>query len=90
LFCLDWQIVQRLGLLAPTAVMIAEIVPGGPAERDGLAKGDVLLKLAGKPVSGVDDLHRVLTADLAGTSQSIEILRAGRLVTKTVKPELEA
>jgi hypothetical protein len=41
----------------------------------------------GKPISGVDDLHRLLTADLAATEQSVEILRAGRLETRTVRPE---
>jgi S1-C subfamily serine protease len=87
---LDRRVVQRLGLSAPTAVMIAELLPDGPAERDGLMKGDVLLNLGGKPVSGVDDLHRLLIADLAGTDQTVEIMRAGRLVTKTVKPELDA
>ena len=53
-------------------------------------KGDVLLRLGGKPVSGVDDLHRLLTADLTGTDQSVEILRAGRLEAKTVRPEADA
>ena len=52
--------------------------------------GDMLLKLGGEPVSGVDDLHRLPIADLARTEQSVEILRAGRLVTRTVKPELDA
>src|SRR4029077_16295835 len=56
----------------------------------GLMSGDMLLKLGGEPVSGVDDLHRLPIADLAGTEQSVEILRAGRLVTRTVKPELDA
>jgi S1-C subfamily serine protease len=87
---LDRRVVQRLGLSAPTAAMIAELIPGGPAERDGLIKGDVLLRLGGKPISGVDDLHRLLIADLAGIEQPVEILRAGRLVTRTVTPELEA
>jgi S1-C subfamily serine protease len=87
---LDRRVVQRLALPAPSAVMVAELIPGGPAERDGLMKGDVLLKLGGKPISGVDDLHRLLTADLVGTEQFLEILRAGRLVTRIVKPELDA
>jgi S1-C subfamily serine protease len=65
------------------------LLPGGPAERDGLLKGDVLPRLGGKPVSGVDDLYRLLTADLAGADQSVEILRAGRLETKTVRPEAD-
>ena len=44
----------------------------------------MLLRLGGKPISGVDDLHRLLIADLAGIQQPVEILRAGRLVTRTV------
>jgi S1-C subfamily serine protease len=53
-------------------------------------KGDLLLKLGGRAVSGVDDLHRLLIADLAGAEQSVDILRDGRLATKTVTPELDA
>ena len=87
---LDRRVVQRLGLPAPNAVMIAEIIAGGAAARAGLAKGDVLLRLGGKPVSGVDDLHRLLTADLAETGQAIEFMRAGRLETGVVRPELDA
>ena len=87
---LDRRVVQHLGLAAPTAVMIAELIHGGAAERGGLMKGDVLLRLGGKPVSGVDDLHRLLTADLAGTDQPIEFMRAGRHETRMVRPELDA
>jgi S1-C subfamily serine protease len=87
---LDRRVVQRLGLAASTAVMVAEVLPGGPAERSGLMRGDVLLRLGGKPVSGVDDLHRLLTADLAGTEQPVEFMRAGRLETRLAQPELDA
>lgn len=87
---LDRRVVQRLGSTAVTAVMIAEVIPGGPAERAGLMKGDALLRLGGRPVSGVDDLHRLLTADIAGVEQLVEILRAGRLDVRSVVPELDA
>jgi S1-C subfamily serine protease len=87
---LDRRVVQRLGFTAVTAVMIAELIAGGPAERAGLVKGDVLLRLGGRPVSGVDDLHRLLTADIAGIEQLVEILRAGRLDVRSVVPDLDA
>jgi S1-C subfamily serine protease len=86
---LDRRVVQRLGLTAVTAVMIAEVIAGGPAERAGLMKGDALLRLGGRPVSGVDDLHRLLTADIAGVEQLAEILRGGRLDVRSVVPELD-
>jgi S1-C subfamily serine protease len=87
---LDRRVVQRLGFTAVTAVMIAEVIAGGPAERAGLMNGDVLLRLGGRPVSGVDDLHRLLTADIAGVEQFVEILRAGRLDMRSVVPQLDA
>ena len=86
---LDRRVVQRLGRSASTAVIIAEVVPGGPAERAGLSKGDVLLALNGNPVSGVDDLHRFLMAELADIDVAVEVLRAGRLVTPVVRPEAD-
>jgi len=86
---LDRRVVQRLGLTTPTAVMIAEVIAGGPAQRGGLLKGDVMLKLGGNSISGVDDLHRLLIADLAGTNLPVELIRAGRLETKMVRPEID-
>jgi S1-C subfamily serine protease len=80
-------LVYRLGLTAASAAMIGEVVAGGPAERAGLKSGDVLLRFAGRPVGGVDDLHRLLTAELAGQEVPVEILHAGRVETRTVVPE---
>lgn len=86
---LDRRVVQRLGLAGRSAVIIVEVIAGGPAERGGLRKGDVLLRLGGKAIYGVDDLHRLLTADLAGVEQTVELTRAGRHEMKVVRPELD-
>jgi S1-C subfamily serine protease len=80
-------LVYRLGLTAASAVMIAEVAAGGPAARAGLAAGDVLLRFADRPVTGVDDLHRLLTAELAGREVPIEILRAGRVERRSIVPQ---
>lgn len=80
-------LVYRLGLTAASAAMIAEVISGGPAERAGLKTGDVLLRLAERPVAGVDDLHRLLTAELAGHEVPVEVIRAGRVETRTIVPE---
>jgi S1-C subfamily serine protease len=80
-------LVYRLGLAASSAAMIGEVVAGGPAERAGFKPGDVLIRFAGHPVGGVDDLHRLLTAELAGQDVPVELLRAGRVEARTVVPE---
>jgi S1-C subfamily serine protease len=80
-------LVYRLGLATASAAMVSEIAAGGPAERAGIKAGDVLLRLAGRPVAGVDDLHRLLAAELAGHEVPVALLRAGRIETRTVVPE---
>ena len=58
--------------------------------RAGLAKGDTILEFGGEPVSGVDDLHRLLIGDHAGRAVSVRLLRAGRSMAAAVTPEPDA
>jgi S1-C subfamily serine protease len=86
---LSRALVYRLGLNAPSAAMVGEVAASSPAERAGLKTGDVLIRFAGSPVTGVDDLHRLLTAELAGREVPVELLHAGRVETRTVVPEFD-
>ena len=45
-----------------------------------------MLKVDDKPLCGVDDLHRLLTAEVAGKPMTVELLRSGRLVHLSVTP----
>ena len=87
---LDRRVVRRLERESDHAVMIDEIASGGPANRAGLAKGDVLLKFGATEVTGVDDLHRFLVAELAETEIPIEILHAGRHEIRIIRPETDS
>jgi S1-C subfamily serine protease len=86
---LDPRLARRLKLATPSAAMVTDVAAGGPAERAGLAKGDVVLHFAGEAIRGVDDLHRLLTAERAQTEVPLEVLRAGRVLTLTVIPETD-
>lgn len=83
---LDRRIVHGLGRVGAGAVMISEIAPDGPAARAQLQSGDVLVEFAGQTVSGVDDLHRLLTGDRANTEIPVRLLRAAKLIEATVRP----
>jgi S1-C subfamily serine protease len=50
---------------------------GSPASQAGLVPGDLIVALGEIPISGVDDLHRVLTAEQIGMSNTVTILRSG-------------
>jgi S1-C subfamily serine protease len=83
---LDSRLAQRLHHPARTAVMVSDVVADGPAERGGMQKGDLVLKVDDKPLCGVDDLHRLLTAEVAGTMMTVELLRSGRLAHLSITP----
>ena len=86
---LDPRLARRLKLATASAAMVTDLVPGGPAELAGFAKGDVVLTVAGETIRGVDDMHRLLTGERANTELPAEILRAGQLLALTVIPEAD-
>jgi len=47
----------------------------------------VIIALDGKPVAGVDDLHRLLTDARVGVSSSLTVLRYTERLTLKVIPE---
>ena len=62
------------------------IAPGSPAARDGLQVGDTIVEFAGMPVTGIDALHRLMTADRAGTPTALTILRLTNKLSLPVTP----
>jgi len=58
-----------------------------PARKAGLREGDIIIAMDGKPIAGVDDLHRLLTDAKVGSSSSLTILRHTEKLELKVVPE---
>lgn len=56
-------------------VAISGIVPGGPAEKAGLMRGDLILSVDGEPVSSLRELYRAMWRKGPGESLGMQILR---------------
>jgi S1-C subfamily serine protease len=86
---LDKRLARRLGRTNPNAVMISEVIAGGAGAKAGLASGDILLKLDDMVLSGVDDLHRLLTAERADVASQLTILRGREIERVAIVPEAD-
>jgi S1-C subfamily serine protease len=75
---------ERIG--RDNGLRVAELVPGGPAERAGLRPGDLLLSAAGKPVTAAQDLQRLMFAEAIGKPLPITVVRNGALVDVIAEP----
>lgn len=79
-------IVRALERGPETAARVFTIETGSPADAAGMMSGDLLLSIDGAPLTGVDHLHRLLTADHIGKAAEIKVLRHGKLVELTAVP----
>ena len=66
--------------------LLAQIESDSPAEKAGLLPGDVVIKLDGVEINGVDDLIRALDRDRIGRTLSMDVLRMGRLRAIDIHP----
>lgn len=66
--------------------LLAQIEADGPAAQAGLLPGDVVIKLDGVGINGVDDLIRALDRDRIDRTLEMEVLRTGRLRVIAIHP----
>src|SRR4029079_10153142 len=56
-------------------VALTGVVPGGPAEKAGLQRGDVIVSVDGQPVSTLRELYDAIRRKGPGQSLSFQVLR---------------
>lgn len=84
------RLVRFYNLPQETGVVVISVTAGSPGQKAGLREGDVIVALDGKPIAGVDDLHRLLTDARVGVSSALTVLRwTERLELKVVPEEAQ-
>src|SRR5262245_52543775 len=82
----DREAARRLALPAPRVVEVMQVIEGGPAEAAGVRAGDWLVAVAGRPVEGVDALHRALAEWPFGEPAALDLVRGEARLELRVAP----
>jgi serine protease Do len=83
---LDAAFAETYKVPAERGAVVAQVVPGSPAEKAGLKRGDVIFSIDGNDMSKASDVVFYVRSKLAGDKVSLEIYRDSK--KRTVKVEL--
>jgi S1-C subfamily serine protease len=80
-------LVRRLDLLQDRGVLVVGVESRGPAQRAGVAEGDVLVSWNGREVAAIDDLHRLLTASQIRVPSTLGLIRHDAVRQIAITPQ---
>ena len=80
----SFDIAKSQGLSRPIGVIVTEVYEGGPADRAGLRRGDLVTRIDGREVFDEKGLKFLAAVNSPGERVRLNVLRGGRAQTKTV------
>ncbi len=78
------DLAKTLGLKEATGALIGDVVPGGPSDKAGFLRGDVIMVFDGKPVKNYSDLPLIVAATPVGSSVQVTLIRDGKTLVKEI------
>ncbi|MDP9413157.1 MAG: trypsin-like peptidase domain-containing protein, partial [Pseudomonadota bacterium] len=81
---LDEDVAAALGVPKDRGGLVSGITPAGPAARGGVQQGDVVVSVAGRPVTPDETLAYIIAQQRVGSRVPFEVIRNGRRQTVTV------
>ncbi len=86
LVTVDAEVARRYQIEANRGALVYKIYPGSPAAKAGLAEGDLVTAVGGRPVAAREDVSTELYTLPAGRGVALEVRRGGRAIRSTLLP----
>jgi len=72
------ELAESFGLEEAHGALVAAVVPDSPAEKAGVAVGDIIVAFDGTSIESTRDLPRVVASTKAGSSVAVKVIRDGK------------
>jgi len=81
------ELKTKLGLGTDEGALVSDVVPGAPAEKSGIKRGDVILQFDGKVIRSARDLPFIVASTPIGKTVGVEVMRDNQRMKLQVKTE---
>jgi serine protease Do len=79
------ELKDKLNLKDEHGALVADVTKGGPAEKAGIERGDVIVSFDGKEIKEMRDLPFIVASTPVGKTVKVEVIRKGERKTLEVK-----
>jgi serine protease Do len=79
------ELKDKLDLKDEKGALVADVVSGGPAEKAGIKRGDVIVSFDGKEIDEMSELPYVVASTPVGNTVTVEVIRKGQKKAFQVK-----
>lgn len=79
------ELAEKLGLKQAYGALVSDVTEGGPADKAGIKRGDVIISFDGKKVEEMHELPYMVGSTAVGKKVKVEVIRKGRKRTFVVE-----
>ncbi|HXG30187.1 MAG TPA: DegQ family serine endoprotease [Thermodesulfobacteriota bacterium] len=79
------EIAESMNLKEPEGALVADVTPGGPADKAGVKRGDVILEFNGNRIKDMSELPKLVAATPPGTKSRLTFVDNGKERTVEVR-----
>jgi serine protease Do len=72
------ELSSKFGADNANGALVGDVVKGGPAEKAGIRRGDIIIEYDGKKVKDVGNLRNMVAESAVGTTVPVTIVREGK------------
>ncbi len=72
------ELMEKLGLKSTAGALVADVTKGGPADKAGIKRGDVIIRYNGRLIREMNELPFLVASTPVGKIVDVEVLRKGK------------